>query len=338
VRVLRYTVRRVLMSVPVLLGVTLVTFLTTRALPGNPVDRITNALVSSDEMRQELLKRYGYDKPVYVQYFSYLKQIAHGDLGLSFITGHNVYDDIRQRVIPTLELTTFALLVAVGLGIPLGLLAGLKQNSVIDHAVRVISVFGVAAPAFWLAMLLVFVFFYKLHWVGPPMGRLPVSVAPPAHITGFYTIDSLLTGNWPALIGSVRVLILPVLTLGLEALAPIARMTRAEALEVLSSSYVQTARALGLSYRTTLRHHVLKNTLLPVITLIGVILGYLLGGVVVTETVFSWPGLGLYAFNAAAGADHPAVQGFVLYVTAAYVLVFLVLDIVYAFLDPRIRS
>ena len=336
-RILRYTIRRVILSVPVLLGVTLVTFFTTRVMPGNPVDRIIHALVATPEMRAAVLARYGYDQPIHVQYVAYLGQISHGDFGLSFTTGHNVFDDISQRLMPTFELTTYSLVVAIGLAIPLGFLAALKEKSIIDHAIRVLCVFGVAAPAFWMAIVLVYTFFYRLHWAAPPIGRISLSVGPPTHITGFYTMDALLTRNWQALFASLGALLLPVATLGLGALAPIARMVRGEALEVMSSDYVRAARALGLNSATILRHHVLKNTLLPVITLIGTIFGYMLGGVVVVESVFSWPGLGFYAYNAAAGSDYPAVQGFVLYTTIVYIIIFLALDILYVFLDPRIR-
>jgi peptide/nickel transport system permease protein len=336
-RILRYIFRRLLLSIPVLLGVTIATFVTTRLMPGSPVERMVHALDATPEQMQALMAHYGYDKPVYVQYVRYLRDITRGDFGVSFTTGKNVFEDINSRLMPTFELTIYSLIVAMGIGIPLGLLAALKQNSAIDHAVRVLSVIGVAAPAFWVAMLLVYIFFAKLHWAAPPIGRLPALMTPPDHITGFYTLDAVISRNWPALRASFRALILPVATLGLGALAPIARMTRNEAVEVMSSRFVITARALGLDRRAVLQHHVLKNTLLPVLTLSGIIFGYLLGGVVVVESVFSWPGLGFYAFNAASGSDYPAVQGFALYTSIIYISIFLILDILYAFLDPRIR-
>lgn len=336
VRILSYLLRRLVFVVPVLLGVTLLTFVTTRLIPGNPIDRIVDA-ITGEQARQELIKQYGFDQPVHVQFVRYLRDIASGKFGRSFNTGQDVFDDLRQRVFATLELTFLSMLLAIVIGIPFGVLAALRRNSIIDHLLRVVSVGGVSVPSFWLGIILIYIFFSELRWVPAPIGRISVSLAPPIHITGLYTIDALLTGNWTVFRSAVGSLVLPAVTLGLGALAPIARHTRSAMIEVLRSDYVRMARALGLPTPVIVRHHALKNALLPVITMIGVVFGYQLGGVVLVETVFSWPGLGFYAFQAATGKDYYAIQGFVLYATLVYMLIFLALDALYVLLDPRIE-
>lgn len=322
--------------VPVLLGVTILSFLLTRALPGNPIDTMV-APWASQEVRDTLTQRYGLDQPIPVQYFRFIYGLAHGDLGVSFATSKPVTRDIADRWSATFELSTCSIVVAVGVGLPLGLAAAWRRNSWLDHVGRIISVIGVSLPVFWTGIILIYVFFVELGWVPPPIGRIDVLVPEPHRVTGFYLIDSILTGNFETGVSALRHLILPVVGLAFSAMAPIARMMRSEAIEVLESDYVRAARSFGLPERTIFVQHVLKNALIPVVTMVALVYGYLLGGVVLAEKVFSWPGLGLYAFNAAVTADYPALLGFTLVMALAYSIVFLALDIVYAFLDPRIR-
>lgn len=322
--------------VPVLLGVSIVSFLLTRALPGNPIDTMV-APWASQGVRDALTQRYGLDQPIYVQYVRFIGNLAHGDLGVSFTTSKPVIHDIADRWSATFELSTCSMVVAIGLGLPLGLVTAWRRNSWLDHVGRVVSVMGVSLPVFWTGIILIYVFFVELGWVPPPIGRIGVLVPGPYRITGFYLIDSILTGNFETAIASLRQLILPVVALAFSAMAPIARMMRSEAIEVLESDYIRAARSFGLPEHTIFLRHVLKNALLPVVTMIALVYGYLLGGVVLAEKIFSWPGLGLYAFNAAVSADYPALLGFTLLMALSYSVVFLALDLVYAFLDPRIR-
>lgn len=335
-RLVRYMARRLLLFLPVLLGVTFITFWITRVIPGNPVDLMVHFLVG-DEVRAEITRKYGYDQPFYIQYLRYLGNLSKGDLGVSFTTSHLVSYEIASRFPATFELTTYSMLLAVVLGIPIGILAAFYKDSLFDHFARIFSVLGVSIPTFWFGIVLIMFLYYKLRWVPPPMGRLPVGVQPPPTLTKLYTVDALLTGNFEILISSFRMLMLPVVSLGLPAVAPIARMMRSEMIGVLESDYIRTARAKGLSWPAVFRRHALKNAIAPVVTMMGIIYGFLLGGSVLVEAIFSWPGIGLYAYKAAMGSDYPSVQGFMLYIALIYLLVFLVLDIVYVVLDPRIE-
>jgi peptide/nickel transport system permease protein len=332
----RYLLRRLLLVVPALLGVLFITFALTRIIPGNPIDRIVGFFVT-DQRRAEILHEYGLDQPYYIQFVRYMGGLAHGDLGTSFLTSRPVVDDLRQRFPATLELTVYAMVFAVLVAVPLGVAAAVWKDSWVDHLGRMLSVIGVSMPVFWLGLVLVYLFFFRLEVAPPPIGRLEPSVVAPPAVTGLVTIDALLAGELPALWSALRVLALPAFVLGFAAMAPLARMARSGMVEALDSPYVRAARALGLSTRTVVTRHALKNALLPVVTMIAVVFGYQLGGVVLIESIFSWPGLGQYAFNAAANADYPAIQGFILYATTIYILLFLAVDVLYAVLDPRVR-
>jgi peptide/nickel transport system permease protein len=336
VRFSRYLLRRFTLVVPTLLGVLFITFALTRIIPGNPVDRMVGFFVS-DERRAEIMREYGFDQPYYVQFAHYVAGLPRGDLGTSFLTSRPVLDDLWQRFPATLELTLFAMSFAIAAGISLGIASAVWKDSWVDHLGRVLSVFGVSMPVFWLGLVLVYFLFFKLEIVPPPMGRLEFIVLAPPVITGFITIDALLTGNLPAFWSGLRTLALPAFVLGFAAMAPLARMARSGMVEALDSDYVRAAKALGLPARTVIVRHALKNSLLPVITMIAVVFGYQLGGVVLIESIFAWPGLGQYAFNAVANMDFPAIQGFILYATTMYILLFLVVDVLYAVLDPRVR-
>jgi peptide/nickel transport system permease protein len=334
---LTYAARRLLLLVPVLLGVTLVTFALTRVIPGNPIDQLVSPL-ASPEQRQQLIQEHGLDESILQQYVAYLRNLLHGDLGTSFMTSQPVLDDLTSRFPATLELTLYAMLVAIIVGVPLGVAAAVRANSWVDHLSRVVAVIGIALPVFWLSLTFVYIFFFKLHWLPAPYGRIDPSVDPPTHITGLWTIDALLTGNWDAFRSTAEALILPVGVLAFAVMAPIARITRSGMLEALESDYVRGARSLGLSSRTVVFRHALRNAMLPLITMIAVVYGYLLGGVVLVEEIFAWPGLGRYVFDAITSSDYPAVQGFILYATTLYVLLFLVVDLLYLAIDPRLRA
>jgi peptide/nickel transport system permease protein len=332
-----YAARRLLLLVPVLLGVTLVTFALTRVIPGNPIDQLVGPL-ASPEQRQQLIHEHGLDQSIGEQYVRYLGNLLHGDLGTSFTTSQPVLDDLTSRFPATFELTLYAMLVAILVGVPLGVAAAVRANTWVDHLARVLSVIGIALPVFWLSLTAVYIFFFKLHWLPAPYGRIDPSIDPPTHITGLWTIDAFLTGNWAAFRSTAEALVLPVCVLGFAVMAPIARITRSGMLEALESDYVRGARSLGLPGRIVILRHALRNAMLPLITMIAVVYGYLLGGVVLVEEIFAWPGLGRYVFDAITASDYPAVQGFILYATTLYILLFLVVDLLYLAIDPRLRT
>jgi peptide/nickel transport system permease protein len=331
----RYAIRRLALVIPVLLGVTLIAFLLTRVMPGNPIDRITSRYIPAARIAQLKIEA-GLEDPIYVQYLRYVWNLMHGDLGTSFVTGLPIATELLQRLPATLELTAYALILAVVVGVGLGIVAATHRDGPIDHLVRVVAVAGYSMPVFWLGLILAFVFFYQLRIAPAPLGRIDPHVSAPQMVTGMYTVDSLVEGNWQAFVASARALALPVVSLALSSLAPIARMTRSEMVDELESEYIRTARSLGLS-RARILGYALRNGLLPIITVAGSIFGYLLSGSVLIESVFAWPGLGQYAFNAIVSSDYTAVLGYIILVTFSYVGVYLVLDILYTAIDPRVR-
>ena len=333
---LTYAARRLLLLIPVLLGVTFVTFALTRIIPGNPIDQLVSPL-ASPEQRAQLIHDHGLDQSILQQYVTYVRDLLHGDLGTSFVTSQPVLDDLTSRFAATFELTLYAMLVAIVLGVPLGVAAAVRANRWVDHVSRVLSVGGIALPVFWTSLTLIYLLYFRLHVLPAPYGRIDPAIETPRQITGLFTIDSLLTGNWVAFRSSAEALILPVAVLAFAVMAPIARITRSGMLEALESDYVRSARSLGLSARTVVFGHAFRNALLPLITMIAVVYGYLLGGVVLVEQIFAWPGLGRYVFDAITSSDYPAVEGFILYATTIYVVLFLIVDLLYHVIDPRIR-
>jgi peptide/nickel transport system permease protein len=332
----RYLAQRLLLTVPTLVGVTLITFTLTYLLPGNPALVKAGPLATPEHVR-EMERQMGLDRPVHVQYWRYVSGLLRGDLGESQSTGRPVLEDFRQRVPATLELTLASLLIAVAVGIPLGVLAAVHRDSAIDHASRLLGVGGVAMPSFWTGLLLLYVGFYLLGVAPAPLGRLAPDVPAPTRLTGLYVLDSLLTGNGRALASSLHQLMLPALTLGFAVMAPLTRMVRATMLEILESDFVKAAWAAGLPRRRVIYGDALRNALIPVITLLGVIFGFLMAGNVVVEIVFAWPGLGNYAITALLTKDPGPIQSFVLFVAVVYVLVNLTVDLLYGLADPRIR-
>lgn len=332
----RYTLRRLVLLVPVLFGISLVTFILTHVLPSNPVYALVGRF-ANQQLVNATISRYGLDQPLPLQYGRYMGNLLHGDLGTSIQTGRPVSDELATRLPATLELTTLALILAIALAVLLGTAGALQHGGPADGVIRVVGLIGNSLPEFWLGLLLIFVFYYKLGWAPGPIGRIGSNVEPPKTVTGFYLIDAALRGNLTGFGSAAGQLALPVITLALVVMAPILRMVRANMLEVISSPYIRCADAHGLNRRRLVFGYALKNALLPVITLVAIIYGYLLGGDVLVEKVFSWPGLGLWAAQAILAQDYPSVQALVLVTACFYVVVYLAADLLLAVVDPRIR-
>jgi peptide/nickel transport system permease protein len=335
-RVLRYTLRRLLFIVPVLLAALFLTFALTRIVPGNPIDRVAGPYVS-DEQRAALKHQAYLDRPFYEQFALYLRDLAHGRMGVSYTTAQDVSKDLRQRFPASFELVTYGMFLAILFAVPLGVAAAIRKDSWIDQSARVVSVSGVSMPIFWLGLMLLYFFFFKLAWLPGPVGRTGSATTQFDSITGIYTLDSLLRGDLGMFWASAKALVLPCVTLGFVAMAPIARFTRATMAEVLESDYIRTARSLGLPSRVVVSRLAFKNALIPILTIIAAVYGYALGGEVLIEIIYNWPGLGQYSYNAILSSDFPAIQGFVLLVTFIYMMIYLLLDLVTAALDPRVK-
>lgn len=328
--------RRLLAAVPGLAGVIVVTFLLNRALPGDPAAFFAGPAATKQAI-EEIRVKLGLDRSWPEQFVLYVRDLARGDLGQSLTTGQPVVADLASRLPASLELTLSGLVFAVAVALPLGILAGTRPGSWIDHVARVVTTAGVSLPIFFTGLVLVYVFYYLLGWAPAPLGRLDALSSPPRTVTGFFVIDSALIGDPALLWRSVRQLVLPAVTLGLFAMAPIARMTRAAMLGVLSSDFVRAARAHGLAPGTVLYVYALRNALLPIVTLLGMVFSFLLGANVVVEKVFAWPGVGSYALEALIASDYAPVQGFVLVMASLYVVLNLTIDVAYGVIDARVR-
>ncbi len=328
--------RRVSAAVPSLIGVVIVTFLLTRALPGDPAAYFAGPAATTEAIEQVRVQ-LGLDQPLYVQFGRYLRDLFHGDLGYSLTTGQPVGHELRTRLPASAELTLLGLIVSVAIAVPLGILAATRPNSVIDHCCRAVATAGVSLPVFFTGLVLVYVFYYLLGVAPAPLGRIDVFFSPPPHVTGFYLIDSAIAGDGELLLASLKQLILPALTLAIFSLAPIARMTRASMLAALSSDFVRTARASGLSPFTVTLTYAFRNAMLPVITTLGMVFSFLLGANVLVEKVFAWPGIGSFAVEALIASDFAPLQGFVLTMAVMYVALNLLIDILYGVIDPRVR-
>jgi peptide/nickel transport system permease protein len=328
--------KRLLMAVPSLIGVVIVTFLLTRALPGDPAAYFAGPAATQEAVEQVRVK-LGLDKSLIEQFVRYVRDLARGDLGNSLTTGQPVVSEIRTRLPASAELTLLGLIVSMAIAVPLGILAATRPGSLTDHACRVVATAGVSLPVFFTGLILVYVFYYLLGWAPPPLGRLDVFFSPPPQVTGSYLIDSLIAGNGELFLASLSQLVLPALTLGVFSLAPIARMTRASMLAVLSSDFVRTARASGLSPFTITVTYAFRNAMLPVVTTLGMVFSFLLGANVLVEKVFAWPGIGSFAVEALIASDFAPVQGFVLTMAVMYVALNLMIDVLYGLIDPRVR-
>src|SRR5271165_4099669 len=325
---------RLATALPSVAGVIIVTFLLTRALPGDPAVYFAGPAATQQAIA-EIRHLMGFDRSLPVQFFDYLSHLAHGDLGSSLSTGQPVLSELATRLPASAELTLSALLLAVGIAIPLGIMAALRPGSLIDHACRIITTAGVSLPTFFTGLLLVYVFYYLAGWAPAPIGRLDLVYSPPPARTGFYIVDGLLAGDGATALAALRQIALPALTLAIFTLAPIARMTRAAMLSVLSSDFIRAARANGLTRRRIVYVYAFRNAMLPVLTTLGMVFSFLLGANVLVEKVFAWPGIGSYAIEALIASDYAPVQGFVLAMAVVYILLNLGIDILYGVIDPR---
>ena len=328
--------KRLMFAIPSLIGVVIVTFLLTRALPGDPAAYFAGPSAGKEAIEQ-IRKKLGLDKPLIQQFFNYTADLARGDFGTSLTTGQPVATELRNRLPASAELTLIGLILAVVIAIPLGIVAATKPGSWIDHLCRVTTTAGVSLPVFFTGLVLVYVFYFKLGWAPAPLGRLDVFATAPPNVTGFYLIDSLIARDFEAFRSAFNQLILPAATLAIFSLAPIARMTRASMLAVLASDFVRTARASGLSPGTVVVTYAFRNAMLPVITTLSMVFSFLLGANVLVEKVFAWPGIGSYAVEALIASDFAPVQGFVLTMAVMYVALNLLIDILYGVIDPRVR-
>ena len=326
---------RIAQTIPVLFGVVVISFLLTRALPGDPAAYFAGA-AASEESIQQIRVALGLDKSLPQQFLIYLQDLVQGDLGQSISTGQPVATDLANRLPASLELTLSALLLSSGIAIPLGVLAATRPGSAVDHICRVLVTAGVSLPTFFTGILLIYIFYYLLGIAPSPLGRLDFMFIEPVHVTGFYLVDSAIAGDWETWVATLKQLVLPSITLALFTLAPIARMTRAAMLSALSSDYIRTARASGLSDKKILYTYAFRNALLPIVTTLGMVFSFTLGANVLVEKVFAWPGIGSYAVEALVVSDYAAVQGFVLAMAVLFVILNLVIDLMYTAIDPRI--
>jgi peptide/nickel transport system permease protein len=332
--VLRFIVRRLMLLLPILLGLSLLVFLWIRALPAGPAQSLLGERATPETIRQ-IEEQYGLNEPIHVQYWSYLKTVGQGDLGTTIRTRRPVTDELKERFPATIELTFAALLFATLLGVPLGFVAAKRYGTWVDHSSLVISLIGISIPIFFLAILLKYVFAVKLGLL-PTVGRISVLIDL-EHPTNFYLIDALIAGDPEAFWDVSKHLILPAIALGSIPLAITARITRAAVLDVQNEDYIRTARAKGLPPRTVDMRHIFRNALLPIVTIIGLQMGLLLSGAVLTETVFAFPGMGTWLVEAIRQRDYAILQGGILFVSVVFVLVNLLVDISYALINPRIR-
>jgi peptide/nickel transport system permease protein len=329
--------KRVSSAVPSLIGVVIVTFLLARALPGDPAAYYAGSSATPESIAQ-IREKLGLDRSLIVQFGDYVNHLFHGDLGQSVSSGAPVLTDLATRLPASIELTGAALLFALLIGLPLGILAATRPGSPIDHFCRVLVTIGAAFPTFFVALLLVYVFYFKLGIAPEPLGRLnEIYVTAPPTVTGLLLVDTLLAGDFQAFRSAFGQLVLPAVSLGLFALAPIARMTRAAMLEALASDYARTARAMGLARRQVVFVYALRNAMLPIVNVLGMVFSFLLGANVLVEQVFAWPGIGAYAVKSVIASDYAAVQGFVLMMAVLFILLNLAVDLVAAAMDPRVR-
>lgn len=334
---MRRLLKRRLLTFPVVLfGMSLITFALTHLVPGDPARLLAGPRATASQVA-DLRRQYGLDRPLPDQYLSYMGDLLRGDLGMSITTRRPVVEDIGQFFPATVELTIAAMLLVACIGLPLGLLAGMLKGRLPDHAIRLVSIAAVSMPVFWLGILLQILFYEKLALL-PASGRIGALAIPPSKVTGSYVLDSLVAGDLAAFGSALSHLLLPACTLAAGSLAVVTRMMRASVVETAEADHVRAARAKGLSGSLLVRRHVVRNALLPVTTVVGLQVGTLLAGSILTEVVFSWPGIGLYAVNAISNLDYAAIMGVTLLISAVYLVVNLVTDLVYGLLDPRIAD
>ncbi|MFX3619279.1 MAG: ABC transporter permease [Sporolactobacillus sp.] len=329
-----YSIKRVFMLIPVLLGMTIIVFAIIHAIPGNPAQTILGTKATPEAIHN-LDQSLGLDKPLYVQYFTYLKDILSGNLGTSIQDNTPIASEIWPHLAATIELSFAAMLIAVFVGVNAGIISAWRQNSVFDYLAMIIALIGVSMPIFWLGLLEQWVFSVKLNWL-PSIGQTDITstVRP---ITNLYLVDTLLEGQLSQFWMVVRHLILPAVALATIPMAIIARMTRSSMLEVLHSDYIRTAKAKGQRMGLIVYKYALKNAFIPILTVIGLQTGLMLGGAILTETIFGWPGIGLYVYNAIQARDYPVIQSGILIIAFMFVMVNFIVDLLYGLIDPRIK-
>ena len=332
----QYLLRRLLNLIPVLFGVTLLVFAFLHLIPGDPAVVLLGDRASPDQV-EALREQLGLNDPLPLQYLHFLWQLIQLDLGKSLFTGFPIIEEIKLRWPATFELSVAAMLIALSLGIPAGVIAAVRKNSVLDNLTMSGSLIGVSIPVYWLGLLLIYLFAVNLQWL-PPSGRISIQLGIRFQpTTGFYLLDTLIQGDMAAFRDVVAHLILPAFTLSTIPLAILARITRSAMLEVLSQDYIRTARAKGLWEPWVILKHALKNAMLPIVTIVGLEFGALLGGAILTETIFAWPGIGAWIYEGILNRDYPVVQGGVIFVAIAFLLINLLVDMSYTLLDPRIQ-
>ncbi len=333
--IVRYIGGRVLFLVPQIVGIVLVGFILIKAVPGDPATLMLGPMATPESIAK-LRGELGLDKPLPVQFAIYIDKLAHGDFGTSWQTTQPVLEDLKVRFPATLELVTLGLALALLIGVPLGIASASRTRPTVARVGDFYGLVAGALPDFWLALLLIYIFYSLLGWVSSPIGRIDVAIVPPEPVTGFYTIDSLLEGNWPAFRSALQHLILPVATLGLINAGPILKMTQSTMKRMLQADFSQYERLCGLPERL-IRRHALRNALPSVITIVSVLYGFLIGGAVLVEIVFSWGGAGQYAVQGVLNSDFNPVLGFVIFSALFSLVVYLIVDLVYIAIDPRIR-
>jgi peptide/nickel transport system permease protein len=333
----RFILRRLVLAIPMLFGITLAMFAMYNLTQVDPIVMIVGERqLNNPQIVEAARELWGLNRPPLEQYLTYLGNYLRGDFGLSFLTRRPVADDLRLYLPATIELGVASLLFAVVLGIPTGVIAGVRQGRLFDRATWVVSLFNASLPPFWTGLIVLFIFYYRLG-IMPGPGRIDPRMTAPETITGLYTLDSLLAGNLAAFGSALHHLMLPAFILGSFTLAIIMRVTRASIIEEMRNDYIRTARSKGINERRVVIRHALRNVMIPLVTILGLAFAGLLSGAVMTETVFDWPGIGTYLVKAASSLDYPAIQGGTLLIAVIYIFVNLGVDILYSIIDPRVR-
>ena len=332
-----YVIRRILAMIPALVGVVICIFLLTRVLPGDPARTLAGEQADAASV-EKIRADMGLDQPLIAQFFSYIGDLLRGDLGFAWHTGHTVVEDLASRLPATAELALVSIIIALLIAVPLGIVSAVFRDRWIDHVGRVISLVGASMPLFWLGLLVIYFFYFTLGVAPAPIGRISSGVNPPTEVTGLFLVDSLLSGDTVAFSSSLQSIIWPALVLATGSIAMISRMTRSAMLEVLGQDYVRTARSKGLAPRFVIGKHAFRNASPSVVTVVGLEFGQLLGGAVITETIFSWPGVGSYVTQSIMATDYAPVQAFTLLAAAIFLVVNLIVDLVNAAIDPRVRN
>lgn len=330
----RYIIRRLLLMVPVLLGVTMLTFILSNVLPGDPAREAAGRFATQEQV-EAVRKRLGLDKPLPVQYVLYLSRLVRGDLGQSLNSKQDVSIELLIFFPATLELTGVAMLLIISIGIPIGVISGSGRSPLLNNFIMLLALIGVGIPVFWAGLIGQKVFYGDLHWL-PLSGRLSATLVPPPRVTGLYLVDSILSGQWDVFKDALLHLILPASTLAIHSIASVARITHSSMASVMRKDYIRTARGKGVGEKVILIRHALRNSLLPTVTILGMQTGWLLGGALLVENIFSWGGIGTYAWIGIFRLDIPVIMGITLLVTVAFMFINLFTDLLYAFLNPRI--